>query len=164
MSVLEGRPILEIDDLPAALQAALPTLMRRAITAARSADFPFGCVLADVESGQFLLEAANKSSTDPTAHAEMNALRGLSRVARSREKIVVVSTAEPCPMCAAACWWSGVGAIVFGTSIDTLIRLGWRQIDKKCADLLSAAHPPGHPIILGGYLSEETDPLYIKKP
>lgn len=142
----------------------LPDLMRRAIAEADRADRPFGCVLADLATGELLLGAANASRRDPTDHAEMVALRAMARLAIDPASVLLVSTAEPCPLCASASYWSGIPAIVFGTSIATLIRSGWRQIDLPCTDLFARANPPVSVEILGGFLADETDRLYTSGP
>lgn len=53
---------------------------------------------------------------DPTAHAEMEAIRDTSRRLTSRHLngSVMYSTSRPCPMCEAAAFWAGVGQMVFG--------------------------------------------------
>lgn len=149
-----------LDALPAPLRGALPHWMERAIAAARSADQPFGAVLGDLDTGAILVEAPNSAADDPTAHAEINALRGLRRDPAAPRRLAILSTAEPCPMCAAACWWAEVAAIVYGTTIESLIRFGWPQLDEPCARLLSRGRPDRRPLIIGGYLAESTDTLY----
>ena len=53
---------------------------------------------------------------DPTAHAEVLALRDAAAVVGSSrlDGATLVSTLEPCPMCAGAAWLARVGAVVFG--------------------------------------------------
>ncbi len=152
-----------LEKLPEPLRKALPDLMRRAIDAAKRADAPFGCVLADYNTGKFLDEAPNTSSSDPTAHAEMNGLRMLAAKHLEPSKTALISTAEPCPMCATACFWAQIPVVVFGTSIETLIRKGWRQIDFSMDKLLSHAKPKSDLVVVADYLSSETDRLYDKK-
>ena len=150
----------DLSQLPGGLRDRLPELMRAAIAEARRADDPFGCVLADFQTGELWVAAPNAADFDPTAHAEINALRILAQRKLHADRAALISTAEPCPMCAAASWWAGVRAVVFGTSIDMLIRDGWRQLELTSAEVLSRANPPGGPILIGGFLAEETDPLY----
>lgn len=150
--------------LPEPLAARLPELMRAAIAEAERADQPFGCALAAFATGELLGAAANSASTDPTAHAEVNALRLMAGRGLDPRDVLLVSTAEPCPMCASASWWASVRGVVYGTSIADLIRFGWRQIDLPCGDLLARAKPPSGLILIGGILAEETDPLYRTGP
>lgn len=153
-----------LDLLAAPLRRAAPSLMRRAIEVARSADAPFGCVLADLSTGAVLVEAPNTRSSDPTGHAELNGLRRLPALGIDPAHVAVVTTAEPCPMCAAACWWAGVGAVLFGTPLAELIAMGWRQLDLPVAELLTRARPASRLVVVGGLLSVETTPLYRGGP
>jgi tRNA(adenine34) deaminase len=152
------------DRLPEALVARLPDLMRAAIVEAAGADQPFGCALADYETGALKAVAANSTATDPTAHAEINALRLMARSKLDPRTIVLVSTAEPCPMCGTASWWAGVRGVVSGTTIAALMRFGWDQVDLPIRSLLTYARPASSLILMGGFLTEETDPLYRPGP
>lgn len=138
--------------------------MRGAIESAEGAERPFGCVLAELHTGRLLLQVPNASGDDPTAHAEIAALRRLSGLEIEAIGVAVVSTAEPCPMCAAGCWWAGVGAIIYGTSIESLIRFGWRQIDLGCERLWERGRPPFAAPIVAGFLADQTDRLYQDGP
>jgi tRNA(Arg) A34 adenosine deaminase TadA len=55
---------------------------------------------------------------DPTAHAEILALRAAGTTLRSHviDDGVLYSSAEPCPMCLAACYWAGIPRIVFAAT------------------------------------------------
>lgn len=87
----------------------LPDPMRRALAlAARAADageVPVGAVITDA-SGQILAEAANamRSDHDPTAHAEIVALRrAAANLGSARlDGCTLWVTLEPCAMCAGA--------------------------------------------------------------
>jgi tRNA(Arg) A34 adenosine deaminase TadA len=149
---------------PEPLLEALPRLMRAAVDRAARGDQPFGCVLADFATGELRGEAANSTATDPTAHAEVNALRLMAADRLDPRTVVLVSTAEPCPMCASACYWAKVRGVVYGTSIADLLRFGWGQIDLAMRDLLAHARPPGPLLVLGGYGTEWTDDLYRPGP
>lgn len=102
--------------------------MELAIDTARHATAPFGAALLDVTT----LRAFSGGNTyfesgDRFAHAETNVLRAAMSTLPELSNHVLISTAEPCPMCAAASVLSGVRAIIFGTSIETLIQCGWFQ-------------------------------------
>ncbi len=150
----------DLSELPEALRDRLPDLMRTAIAEARRGDDPFGCVLADYETGELWAAAPHGIDSEATAHAEVNALRMLALRRLRADRAALIATAEPCPMCAAAALWSGVRVVIYGTSIAMLIRAGWRQIALPCTEVLARAVPPGGPDVVGGYLAEETDPLY----
>jgi tRNA(adenine34) deaminase len=98
--------------------------MREALTDARRAlehdDVPVGAVVVHLRSGEIVARAHNarERDHDPTAHAELVALREAARDAgswRLSEHALVV-TLEPCPMCAGAAWAARVPLIVFGAA------------------------------------------------
>lgn len=87
--------------------------------AARRGDPPFGAVLVSPH-GEVVAMASNRqiSSSDPTAHAELELLRAASRDGHRPplRSYTVAINAEPCSMCASALVKAGVGAVVFGAS------------------------------------------------
>jgi len=95
--------------------------MREAIEAARAAaelgEVPVGACMVDAD-GNLLSTASNRPITnnDPTAHAEMLALReAAARVKNYRlTGVTVYSTIEPCVMCAGALVNARVARLVFG--------------------------------------------------
>lgn len=108
----------------------LTTAMVEALRLAREAVHPFGSVVVDGRTGEIVLSAPNTGHLgDPTAHAEINALRAAAAAGMTLAESVIVTTAEPCPMCIGALMFGRVGGVVFGTSIATLITLGYPQID-----------------------------------
>lgn len=138
--------------------------MRAAIEKAREARFPFGAALLDPTTGDFSFAQHNTTGTgDPTAHAEVNVLRtaGLAGIDFGRHWLV--TTAESCPMCAAAEVWAGVRGVLFGTSIQSLIDFGWEQIDLSQRDVMAHSLFNDIPVI-GRFLERETDGLYSAGP
>ncbi len=104
---------------------------------------PFGAVLVS-DRGWILLESENTqdSASDCTGHAETNLLREASR--RFSRGLLARCTlyvnAEPCPMCAGAIFWSGVGRIVYGLSSERLYALTNQRSDcllEHCAQVLA---------------------------
>jgi tRNA(Arg) A34 adenosine deaminase TadA len=85
---------------------------------------PFAAMVVGAD-GTVIAEAMNDSSTDRTAHAEMNALRAASRRHGPAELAgaTLYSSAEPCAMCAGGTYWSGVGRVVYGLSETGLLAL-----------------------------------------
>lgn len=79
-------------------------------------DVPVGAVV--VVDGEVVASAHNERELlgDPTAHAEVLALRAAAEaVGSSRlDGATLVTTLEPCPMCAGAALTSRVGRVVFG--------------------------------------------------
>ena len=56
---------------------------------------------------------------DPTAHAEMAAIRDAARRLMSRDLagMQIYSSSRPCPMCEAAAYWAGIDEMVYGEAI-----------------------------------------------
>lgn len=100
--------------------------MRRAIELARQGvendlGGPFGCVI--VRDGEVVGEGCNEvtSTNDPTAHAEITAIRAACRKLNSYQLTgcTVYTSCEPCPMCLGAIYWARPSAIYFaGTRED----------------------------------------------
>jgi tRNA(Arg) A34 adenosine deaminase TadA len=67
--------------------------------------------------GELLALARNEvvASGDPTAHAEMTAIRvaAKARGTHNLSGAVLVASTEPCPMCLAAAWWARIDRVVF---------------------------------------------------
>ena len=102
-------------------QASDEALVRRALkcaaTARRTGDVPIGAVVVDA-AGRELAAAANAREAlgDPTAHAEVLALRAAAAV-RGEWRLdgcTLAVTVEPCTMCAGAIVLSRVARVVFG--------------------------------------------------
>jgi len=85
---------------------------------------PFAAMVVGAD-GTVIAEAMNDSSTDRTAHAEMNALRAASCKFGPADLAgaTLYSNAEPCAMCAGGTYWSGVGRVVYGMSETSLLAL-----------------------------------------
>ncbi|MCK7494094.1 MAG: hypothetical protein MZW92_24825 [Comamonadaceae bacterium] len=62
-------------------------------------------------------------------------------------------------MCLAAILWSGIGTVVFGSSIRFLQQQGWRQIDIL-ADEVVRRSPGWACTIIGGVLEQECNALF----
>ena len=114
--------------------------MRRAIAlTANCPRLPFGALIVRGDTGVVVAEGWNKSAINPTWHGEIDAINRLAESGRGEggSGLVLYTTAEPCPMCLAAILWSGIGTVVFGSSIRFLQQQGWRQIDILADELVS---------------------------
>jgi tRNA(Arg) A34 adenosine deaminase TadA len=110
--------------VPGEGSASGESLLRRAIQVGRDGMLarrggPFGAVIANAD-GSIVAEGCNQvtSTNDPTAHAEMTAIRGAC-VALGTFVLaghVLYTSCEPCPMCLAAAYWARVDGIVFAAS------------------------------------------------
>lgn len=119
--LLAALPWLPVPALAA--DAPLREAMRRAEAlrdeAQRAGDQPYGAV---VLLGARIVGAAPSrvvTAADPTAHAEMEAIRDAARALRRRDLsgCVLVSTSRPCRMCEAAAGWAGISRMVYGASL-----------------------------------------------
>ncbi len=96
--------------------------MREAIAlsqeSVKSGGGPFGALI--VKDNEVIARASNSVTlnNDPTAHAEVNAIRAAcSHLGSfSLEGCDLYSSCEPCPMCLSAAYWAGVRRIYFGNS------------------------------------------------
>ena len=92
--------------------------LRLARAAAAAGEVPVGAVLLDA-NGALLAEGTNRTLTDrdPTAHAEVVALRAGARARGHRlTGATLYVTLEPCAMCAGAISHARIGRLVFGAS------------------------------------------------
>jgi tRNA(adenine34) deaminase len=136
--------------------------MRRAIgSAGKVPDLPFAAVIVDRDTGNILSEGWNKTSVNPTWHGEIDAINTLasSGVCVDGKSLILYTTAEPCPMCQAAILWTGIETVVFGTSIRSLQRLGWRQIDILAEEVVRRS-PAWKCTLIGGVMDKECDALF----
>ena len=90
---------------------------------------PFGAVI--VKDGEIICSAHNTviESNDPTAHAEVNAIR------RACEKLnthdlsgcILYTSAEPCPMCLSAIIWSNIKIVYYANTKKDADEIGFRD-------------------------------------
>ncbi len=96
--------------------------MDQALASARAGaaagEVPVGAVV--VIAGRVVARRHNEreASGDPTAHAEVLALRDAAATIGDRRLVhaTLVVTLEPCPMCAGAVWAAQVGRVVYGAA------------------------------------------------
>lgn len=95
--------------------------IRRAIDLAKKgmqqgAGGPFGAVV--VKDGEIIAEGFNKvtSTNDPTAHAEMVAIREACQKSGQFQLTgcTLYTSCEPCPMCLGAIYWARPDKVIFG--------------------------------------------------
>jgi len=136
--------------------------MRRAMElAANVPELPFGAVIVDRDTGKMLAEGWSKTSVNPTWHGEIDAINTLvsSDVFFKGKSLVLYTTAEPCPMCQGAILWTGIETVIFGTSIRTLQRMGWRQIDILAEEVVRRS-PAWNCTLIAGVMEQECDALF----
>jgi len=135
--------------------------MRIALDAAQDAaargETPVGAVVVDPASGEVIAVGANQpiSASDPTAHAEIVALRAAAQKLGNYRLtgLTLVVTLEPCAMCAGAISHARIGRLVYGAD------------DPKGGAVVHGprffAQPTCHwrPEVTGGVLAEESAEL-----
>lgn len=100
---------------------AMQVALEQARLAGARGDIPIGAVVLD-ETGAVIARACNarEAGGDPTAHAEIEALREAAKVRGTwrMDGCTLVVTLEPCPMCAGAVVMSRLDRLVFGAWND----------------------------------------------
>lgn len=106
--------------------------MRRAIALSEMAGLvdctggPFGAVI--VRAGEIIAEGFNRvvAENDPTWHAEIAAIRNACKALNRFDLrgCTLYTSAEPCPMCAAACWWARLERIVYAAHCSDALQYG----------------------------------------
>lgn len=100
-------------------------LMRRAIELSldnvrQGHGGPFGAVIA--RAGEIVGESANRVTldNDPTAHAEVSAIRDACRKLNTYDltDCVIYTSCEPCPMCLGAIYWAHLDKMFYANSRD----------------------------------------------
>lgn len=121
-------------------------IMRRAIAlsekSVRTGGGPFGAVIA--KDGEIIAEASNTVTLDhdPTAHAEVNAIRQAARKLGTFDLTGcdIYTSCEPCPMCLGAIYWAHLDRIYYANNRKDAARIGfdddfiYHEIALKPAD------------------------------
>ena len=112
---------------------------------------PFGAVI--VRDGKIISRGANSVTldNDPTAHAEVNAIRNACRSLGTFQLggCIVFSSCEPCPMCLGAIYWAHLDKIYYANDRVDAAAIGfddefiYREFDLKPAD----RHKPMVPLL-----------------
>jgi tRNA(Arg) A34 adenosine deaminase TadA len=97
---------------------------------------PFGAVV--VRRGKIVGRGWNRvtSTNDPTAHAEITAIRDACRRLKTfrLEECEIYASCEPCPMCLAAIYWARIGKIVYAGSGRDAVAIGFDD-DSICREM-----------------------------
>jgi guanine deaminase len=105
----------------------MPELLAEAVRLARenaeAGQRPFGALV--VRNGEVVSTGVNTAlrDSDPTAHAEVQAIRNAR--AADLEGAIIVSSCEPCPMCQAAAALVGVSRIVYAAPTEVAAQAGF---------------------------------------
>lgn len=106
---------------------------------------PFGAMI--VKDNKIIVVASNTvlKDNDPTAHAEINAIRKASKVLNTYDLsgCTLYTTGYPCPMCLSAIIWSNIKEVYYGTNLQDAAHIGFRDefiydfINGKNKEILS---------------------------
>jgi tRNA(Arg) A34 adenosine deaminase TadA len=135
-------------------EAHMARALQLAAAAGEAGEAPIGCVIVDGD-GQLIAEGANAPIVghDPTAHAEIVALRAAAKALRNyrlKPDLTMYVTLEPCAMCAGAISNARIARLVYGAS------------DAKGGGVAHGArvfdHPTCHwkPDVASGVLADES--------
>ena len=112
------------------------------ISSAKDTGGPFGCVM--VKDDKIIAEGSNKVtfSNDPTAHAEIVAIREACKKLNTfnLSGCDLYASCEPCPMCLSAIYWSHVDNIFYANSREDAKKINfddsliYSEISKKNED------------------------------
>lgn len=109
---------------------------------ARGHGGPFGAVI--VRGDQILAEGINQvtGSHDPTAHAEVNAIRAACKALRTftLAGCELYSSCEPCPMCLSAIYWARLDRVYFAASRVDAAEIGFDDAHLYTELALDPAH------------------------
>lgn len=109
------------------------SLLRKAIEIAgegiESGGGPFGAVIT--KDGKIIAEAGNRVvlMNDPTAHAEVLAIRKASAYFKSHDlsDCTLYTSCEPCPMCLGAIYWAGIKKVVYSSDRKDAAKAGFND-------------------------------------
>jgi tRNA(Arg) A34 adenosine deaminase TadA len=145
-------------------------LLRRSLVVAQRCmekeNLPFGCLLADAD-GNVLVEGENTVITteDNIGHCEINLIHQLAGKysATFLNTCTLYASTEPCPMCAAAIFWSGIGRVVYAIGKERFHAIAQTNnpahiLSLSAQDLLK--HGKRKVIIEGPLLEEEAAGFY----
>jgi tRNA(Arg) A34 adenosine deaminase TadA len=121
---------------------------------------PFAAVIV---RGDRLIAAAHNvvwRDTDPTAHAEITAIRLAAAVlhAIKLQNCTMYTTCEPCPMCLAAIHWARLDRVVYGATIADAEAAGFSELCLPAKEL--AARGGSRLIVEGGVCRAECVALF----
>ena len=119
-------------------------LMKRAIElsigSVNGGGGPFGAVIA--REGEIIAEASNSVTidNDPTAHAEVNAIRSACKLLGTHDLsgYTLYATGYPCPMCMSAIIWANIKKVIYACPVQDAEQIGFRDdfiykfIETKC--------------------------------
>jgi guanine deaminase len=118
---------------------------------------PFGAIV--VIGGEIVSEGTSSvvELADPTAHAEVMALRNAGkRLGRHLlEDGIMYASSEPCPMCLVACYWARIPRLVFGATSHDVAENGFEDLQLYRELTYPADRRFLHEEVADGHLREQ---------
>jgi tRNA(Arg) A34 adenosine deaminase TadA len=143
------------------LRGLMAEAVREAETAKSEGNKGYGAVLVWEDTVLTRAHDTASADKDPSQHGELRAIRQAAAELGTADLCgaLLLSTCEPCPMCAGLAIWANVTTVVFGSSIADTAAMGRTRILLPAAEI--AARATGYTEFIGGVLREECDPLYL---
>jgi guanine deaminase len=142
------------------LEELMREALREAWTAKTEGNKGYGAVL--IMGDRVVASAHDSASTDgdPSRHAELKAICQAAKTISSPDLsgALLISTCEPCPMCAGLALWANVTTVIYGSSIVDTAAMGRTRIVLGPAEL--AGRSPFTIDVMEGLLKDDCDRLY----
>lgn len=90
---------------------------------------PFGAVVVDKNGQVFVASNSVLGDCDPTAHAEINAIRLACEANNTHDLTgaVLYASGHPCPMCLSACIWANIKDVYYAARAEDAEKIGFRD-------------------------------------
>lgn len=124
---------------------------------------PFGAIIV-YDNKDILLKSVNSAHHHPLMHGELSVIHTLFNNGFNSDvsKLSLYTTAEPCPMCAAAIYWAMIPKVIYGTSISFLHELFGRQIQVSAEEILSKTPDFYSCHLIGGIMEDKCNQLFVE--
>ncbi|HAT9397999.1 deaminase [Legionella pneumophila] len=124
---------------------------------------PYGAIIV-YDDKEILLKSVNSAHNNPVMHGELSVIHTLFNNGFNGDvsKLSLYTTAEPCPMCAAAIYWSMIPKVVYGSSIAFLHELFGRQIQVSAEEILSKTPDFYNCCLIGGIMEDKCNQLFLE--
>lgn len=124
---------------------------------------PYGAIIV-YDDKEILLKSVNSAHHHPLMHGELSVIHTLFSNGFDGDvrKLSLYTTAEPCPMCAAAIYWAMIPKVVYGSSIAFLHDLFGRQIQVGAETILSKTPDFYNCHLIGGVMETECNQLFVE--
>ncbi len=121
---------------------------------------PFGAVI--VKDGNIISRGHNTvlTSHDPTAHAEINAIRNACTILKTHDlsDCIIFINAEPCPMCLSAIIWANIKTVYYANTKEEAAEIGFR--DSMIYDFLKNKEKNQSVLDIKQYVMKEAKELF----